>query len=132
MKTKLVAVAVFALTVFAGGCASTCPGFAPEQSIPVEIRSTTPVTVLIALAVRKDDQVLVSGTLRRPATVPLPGHLDVLFLDPDGSPFHEHRIEVAGLGSKRGGVHEISFSATVNLDLPAGSRAVLSYHAQPL
>jgi len=132
MKTRLVAVAVFALAVFAGGCAATRPGFAPEQSIPVELRSTSPVTVINAQAVRKDGRVLVRGILRRPATTPLPSHVDVLFLGPDGSPIYEHRIEIAGLHSRRGGVQEIPFAATVDLDLPAGASALFSYHEPPL
>ena len=71
MKIKLCVAVFLALALLAGGCAPARPGFAPEQSIPVEIRSTSPVTVINAQAVRKDGRVLVRGTLRRPATTPL-------------------------------------------------------------
>lgn len=132
MKTKFMVVLFLAIILFAGGCATTRTGFSPEQAISVEIRSTSPITVLKAQAVRMDGQVLVSGTLRRPATTPMPGHVDVLFRGPDGSPIYEYRIEVTGLHSQRGGVQEIPFSAAVDLDLPVGASALFSYHAPPL
>jgi hypothetical protein len=132
MKTKRIVVCLFAITLLAGGCAATRPGFAPERSIPVEIRSTSPITVLKAQAVRADGRVLVRGALRRPATTPMPSHVDVLFRGPDGSPIYEHRIEVAGLHSRRVGVQEVPFSAVLELELPAGARALFSYHAPPL
>lgn len=127
---KFFVAVLVALVLVSGGCAATRPTFAPEQAIPVEIRSTSPVTILNALAVRFDSKVQVSGILRRPATTALPGHVDVLFLGADGSMLYEQRITVTGLGSRRGGVHEIPFTATVDVDLPAGSRAVFTYHAQ--
>jgi len=42
---KLLVTVLVALGLVAGGCASSRPTFAPEQSIPVEIRSTSPVTI---------------------------------------------------------------------------------------
>jgi hypothetical protein len=129
---KCLAAVLVAFALFAGGCASTGTRVAPEQAIPVEIRSTSPITVLKARVIREDGRVLVSGTLRRPATTSMPSHVDVLFRDPDGSPIYEHRIEVTGLHSQRGGVQEIPFSAAVDLELPAGASALFSYHAPPL
>lgn len=127
---KFFVAGLVALALVIGGCASTRPTFAPEQSIPVEIHSTSPVTILNALAIRNDGKVQVSGILRRPATTALAGHVDVMFLGSDGSRLHEQRITVTGLGSRRGGVHEVTFTATVDVELPADSKAVFTYHAQ--
>lgn len=121
---------LIAFGLVACGCTPARPTVASGQSIPVEIRSTSPVTILNARAVRIDGQVQVSGMLRRPATTALPGHVDVIFLGSDGSRLSEQRITISGLGSRRGGVHEVPFAATVDVNLPAGSRAVFAYHAQ--
>lgn len=128
---KFIVTAYLAVALFGVGCAGTRPTFEPEMYIPVEIRPTSYVTISEARAVRQDGRVLVSGSLRRPGDVRLPGHVDVLFLGPDGSLLYEHKIKVAGLDSKRGGVQGIPFTATLDLELPAGATAVFTNHAPP-
>lgn len=130
MKT-LAAAAILALSLFAGGCAASRPTVDPEQQIPVEIRPTSPVTVSKAQAFSQDGEVLVRGTLERPIRIRMPGHVDVLFLRPDGSPIAEKQVKVFGLRSKRRGMQEIQFRANFDLELPPGASAVFTYHAPP-
>jgi hypothetical protein len=120
--------AILVLFLFAGGCAASRPTAAPEQQIPVEIRPTSPVTVSKAQAHSHDGEVRVSGNLQRPIRVRMTGHVDVLFLRPDGSPIAEKQIHVASLNSRRHGMQEVRFKASMDLQLPAGASAVFTYH----
>jgi hypothetical protein len=132
MKLKIQVAAILALSLFAGGCAASRPLVDPDQQIPVEIRPTSPVVVSEAQAFRQEGEVLVSGSLKRPVRVRMPGHVDVLFLRSDGSRLDERQIKVVGLNSHRHGLQEVRFRASLDLELPEGSSAVFSYHRFPL
>lgn len=133
MKMKILVPVALILSLLVGGCAASRP-IAPilgGEHLPVEIRETSPVTVSQAQAIRQDGKVLVSGTLERSIRVRRTGHVDVLFLQPDGSPIAEKQIRVAGLRSKRHGKQEVPFRASLDLELPEGASAIFVYHGPP-
>ncbi|MFA5515192.1 MAG: hypothetical protein WDA20_02805 [Desulfuromonadales bacterium] len=131
MKKKSIFAAIFVVSLVLGGCAASRPAAAPEQAILVRIQPTSPVGLSQVQALRRDGRVLVSGRVNRPAPIHLPGHVDVLFLRPDGSTLFAQQIDVVGLHSMRHGRQEIPFAAAVDGELPADARAVFSYHAPP-
>ncbi|MDW7711482.1 MAG: hypothetical protein SCH98_13505 [Deferrisomatales bacterium] len=131
MKMKIFIPAALVLSLLAGGCAAPRPTATLAQHVPVEARKTSPVTVSKAQAIRQDGKVLVSGSLERPIRVRMPGHVDVLFLRPDGSPIAEKQIQVPALRSKRHGKQMMQFRASLDLELPEGASAIFAYHAPP-
>lgn len=102
---------------------------AAASSISVEIDSTSYVTVSEARAVQADNRLKISGIITRLGEVHLPGHVDLLLLAADGSLLEKRRISVPGLQSNRKGRMGIRFGTALDLSVPAGSRAILRYHA---
>jgi hypothetical protein len=95
----------------------------------VDISPTPYVTISKAQVVQEGTGVKVSGTVTRFSKVHLPGHVDLILLAEDGAMLEKRRISVPGLHSNRKGRMDIRFVTEIDIFLPAGSRAVLRYHA---
>jgi hypothetical protein len=126
MKSMVIVSLALLFQAFALGAGAS---HAVASPISVEISSTPYVTISKAHAVQEDNRIKISGTLTRPGEVHLPGHVDLLLLAADGTLLEKRRIPVPGLHSNRKGRMEIRFGAALDLSVPAGSRAVLRYHA---
>jgi len=110
--------------------AATSPISVEISSPPYVTVSKAPyVTVSKAHAEQEDKRLKISGTVTRSGKVNLPGHVDLLLLAADGTVLEKRRISVPGLHSNRKGRMDIRFVTTVDITPPAGSRAVLRYHA---
>ena len=102
---------------------------AAASPIAVDISPTPYVTISKAQVVQEGTGVKVTGTVTRFSKVHLPGHVDLVLLAEDGALLEKRRISVPGLHSNRMGRMDLRFVTEMDISLPAGSRALLRYHA---
>lgn len=116
------------LLFLAAGCAAPRPA-PPSGDVNVEIRPTPFVTVSQVRVERKDGGLRVRGGLRRTAwALRFPGHVDVRLVAPDGTTLAEKHVPVPGLNSRRRGVEDVPFTASVEGPVPAGATVIVFYH----
>jgi hypothetical protein len=113
-----------------GGCAvPRLDKTTVESSVPVNIIPTQVATVSEARAVQTGADLFVSGTIKKYHEFLLPGHVDVVICDLQGTVVAMETPRLTGYASKKGGVKEARFSALVRLTPPPGATARVKYHA---
>ena len=103
--------------------------YAATSPIIVDISPTPYVSVSKAHVLQEETGVKVFGAVTRFSKVHVPGHVDLLLFAEDGALLEKRRISVPALHSNRKGRMDIPFVTEIDISLPAGSRAVLHYHA---
>jgi hypothetical protein len=103
------------------------------QPVILEVVPTSPATVSTATATREGEELVISGTVRKPHRFHLPGHVDIVVCGPDGTMLGVVRQHLAaGYLTSRGGAKTVRFTARLHLTPPPGSTVRLRYHAPPL
>ena len=87
------------------------------------------VSISSARAYGQGEGLTISGRLKRPHELPMPGHMDLVVCAPDGTRLAREQIRVAGLASKRRGLLELPFRTQLSLTPPEGAVIHLRYHA---
>lgn len=118
--------------IFFGGLIGCAGATEPAKADPqwsVEIAPTSVATVFRADIRASDDQLLLSGAVRRYYRIHLPGHVDVNVIAPDGTVIEQKQIRVPGLSSARKGRMDVPFLAKLDSVPPEGSVIRFRYHA---
>lgn len=87
------------------------------------------VSISTVRAYGQGEGLTISGRLKRPHELPMPGHMDLVVCAPDGTRLAQEQIRVAGLSSKRRGLLELPFRTHLPLTPPTGAVIHLRYHA---
>jgi|GEM_PF-2255484 hypothetical protein len=127
-KYSLVLLAL-AMAWIPAGCATAHSEKAIAESIELQIIPTRVASVSEARVVQMGADTVVSGTVRKFHEFFLPGHVDIVICDPQGTVIARVTPRLTGHASKRGGVKEGRFSAEVRLVPPPGSKVCVRYHA---
>jgi hypothetical protein len=135
-RTKLAT--IFALMVlFVAGCATHRTALPEKEAVSLEyapkysvvLSPGTSVTIFRAEAYQKEQGFVVSGKVRRPHEIKLPGHVDLSVCSPDGTTLAQETTRVPGLNSNRSGVMELPFRFRLDFVPPEGAKVRLNYHA---
>jgi len=127
-KSCLVLLALAMAWIPAGG-ATAHPEKAVAESIDLEIIPTRVASVSEARVVQKGADLIVSGTVRKFHEFFLPGHVDIVICDPQGTVIAQETPRLTGYASNKGGVKEGRFSAELKLVPPPGAKVCVKYHA---
>lgn len=127
-KYSLVLLAL-AMAWIPAGCATAHSEKAIAETIELQIIPTEAASVSEARVVQKGADLRVSGTVRKYHEFFLPGHVDVVICDSQGTVIARETPRLTGYASKRGGVKEGRFSAEVKLVPPPGSKVRVKFHA---
>lgn len=100
-----------------------------ESSVPVNIIPTQVAKVSEARAVQRGTDLVISGRVKKYHEFFLPGHVDVVICDLQGTVVAMETPRLTGYASKKGGVKEARFSAQVRLTPPPGATVRVKYHA---
>jgi hypothetical protein len=122
---------VFSFMVLAvAGCATHRSALTERSDFSLEIvPQNSSVTISRADAYREGQGFVVSGKIRRPHKIQLPGHVDLSVCSPDGTSLAQKTTPVAGLLSNRRGFLELPFRFSLDFVPPEGARISLKYHA---
>ena len=112
-----------------GGCAAPLKKSDAEHHVSLAVVPTEVASVAEARVVQNGADLIVSGTVRKYHEFFLPGHVDIVIYDPQGTVIAKETPGLTGHTSKRGGVKEGRFSAEVKLVPPPGSKVCVKYHA---
>jgi len=111
------------------GCV-TIPGKkAVAESVELEIIPTSVASVAEASVVQEGAKLIVSGWVEKFHEFTLPGHVDIVIHDPQGTVVARQEQAIKGYASKRGGVKEGRFTSVVKMVPAAGSKVCIRYHA---
>lgn len=129
MREKKWVTGLLMIALVMGGCAAPLNKSDAERHLSLDIVPTEVASVSEARVVQKGADLIVSGTVRKYHEYLLPGHVDVVICDPQGSVIARETPSLTGYASKRGGVKEGRFSAEVRLVPPPGSKVSVKFHA---
>lgn len=135
MLQSLTLIPTLVLTL--SGCALQRPAPIAQEEIPVQVFSSgtdvrapmSPVVITRALAQVEDQDLIVSGWVKRLYEVSLPGHIDIAVFAPDGTLLAKEKALVPGLNSNRRGVMQTRFQVQLPQIPPADAKILLHYHA---
>lgn len=135
MKTIKSVVLIIMLTLT--GCATQRTATTTEPKVSLDyspeyaavLTAKTSVTVSQARAYQDGDEFVISGRVKRPHKIQLPGHVDLAICAPDGKLLVQRTTRIPGLASKRKGVLELPFHFRVGIVPPEGANIRLQYHA---
>jgi len=117
------------IALVSGGCAAPLKKSDAEHHLSLDIVPTRVASVSEARVVQKGADLIISGTVRKFHEFFLPGHVDIVICDPQGTVIAQETPGLAGHAAKRGGVREGRFSAEMRLIPPSGSKVSVKYHA---
>ena len=129
MREKKWVAGLLMIALVSGGCAAPLKKSDAEHHVLLDIVPTEVASVSEARVVQKGADLVVSGTVRKFHEYFLPGHVDVVVCDPQGTVIARETPRLTGHASKGGGVKEGRFSAEVRLVPPPGSKVSVKYHA---
>jgi hypothetical protein len=129
MKVQKLIVGLTLMATALGGCALPRPDKAGESSISLDIVPTAVGSVSEARAVQKGEELIISGKVRKYHEFFLPGHVDIVLCDSQGTTIAVETPKLTGYAAKRGGMKEGRFSAQVKLPPPPGAKVRVKYHA---
>ena len=111
------------------GCAAPLKKSGAEHHVSLDIVPTRVASVSEARVVQKGADLIVSGKVRKYHEFFLPGHVDIVICDSQGTVIAKEMPRLTVHASKKGGVKEGRFSAEVRLAPPPGSKVSVKYHA---
>jgi hypothetical protein len=120
---------VLAMAWIWAGCVTAHAEKAVAESIDLEIIPTRVASVSEARVVKKGEDLIVSGSVRKFHEFFLAGHVDIVICDAQGTVIAKETPRLTGHASKGGGVKEGQFSAEVRLVPPPGAKVCVKYHA---
>lgn len=122
--TKTFIIFVIAATV------SACTGIAPKNAnVNVERESSSLARIFNVMVTSSDSGVTVSGTLdkRFHSRTVIPGHVDIIFLSPEGEVLHQLQTDYRRSSLKS---RHSTFRVEVPLQLPDGSTVRVEHHSR--
>lgn len=117
----------FCVGVFLAGTVCPAPA-APESPWKIQVAPGRSAALADVRIVASEDQLVVSGKLRKLHEFKLPGHVDIEICSPDGSGVSALG-RVAGYASRRGGLKTARFHARISATRASGTLVRLAYHA---
>jgi hypothetical protein len=129
MREKKWAAGLLMIALVIGGCAAPLKKSGAEHHVSLDIVPTRVASVSEARVVQKGADLIVSGKVKKYHEFFLPGHVDIVICDSQGTVIAKETPRLTGHASKRGGVKEGRFSAELRLVPPLGAKVCVKYHA---
>lgn len=128
-SSKWIIGSILLATLGLGGCAIPSTYKGDEISVILDIVPTEGASVSEARVVQRGEELVISGKVKKYHEFFLPGHVDIVVCDTQGTAIAQETPRLTGYASKRGGVKEGRFSARLRLTPPAGSVVHVKHHA---
>ncbi|MHB1397991.1 MAG: hypothetical protein ACYDAI_08850 [Trichloromonadaceae bacterium] len=108
---RAVSAVLAALALILGGCAQPRVELPTAPPLKVVVTPTRPITVVAVQVERQGEDLVVTGKVRSPHRMLLPGTVDLVVCGTDGSRLAQARPVVTDHASRRGGAQTARFSA---------------------
>jgi hypothetical protein len=119
---------VFAIAWIPAAGAAAPPERPAAEALRLRIIPTRVASVAEAGVAQRGEDLIVAGKVRKFHPFFLPGHVDIILCNGQGTLLASGTAKLTGHASKRGGVREGRFSATFRLVSPPGARVYVRYH----
>jgi len=124
MMKKIVGTAT---VVLLSGCLAGEAGNSENPDITVEVIPSSPVKVASYFLREEDGKLAVSGRVTSLNPIRRPGHVDLTVFSQEGTIAGRYQSDLFAYASKRGGVKEGRFVASISPVPIAGSKITLHY-----